>query len=404
MIQTTNKHQATEVKEGWLYVILGMMIMMCLGTVYSWSVFRGAVEKYYGIGSALSGLPYLVSLAVYAISMLLSGRRLSSYNPRTITLVGGMLVGFGWILSSFAGSVYFLTLTFGVVTGAGVGIVYGVPIAVAAKWFPRESGLMVGMVLIGFGLSPLITAPIAGFLIRTFGLMKAFQIFGISFLLLFALLSFPIKYPPAPAHSNVEKSDGTAGNTSAAKMIRTESFKGLYLSFIIGTMVGLMIIGMTSNVGIELINLSPKTAAFYVSLFAVFNGIGRPVFGWLTNKLSIKKAMLISYTLILIAAFMMLITDGGSEVFFIIAFSLFWFNLGGWLAIAPASTLALYGKEHYSQNYGVVFTAYGIGAIIGVLSTGLLKDLTQDYRVIFFVVIVLCAVGLIASQKLVQNK
>jgi len=79
----------------------------------------------------------------------------------------------------------------------------------------------------------------------------------------------------------------------------------------------------------------------------------------------------------------------GSIIIYSISFSIFWFNLGGWLAIAPTSTLSLYGTKHYSQNYGVVFTAYGIGAVAGVLTSGLLIDLHQNYRYVFYYVIAL---------------
>jgi len=91
-----------------------------------------------------------------------------------------------------------------------------------------------------------------------------------------------------------------------------------------------------------------------------------------------------------------------SLVLFIIAFSIFWFNLGGWLAIAPTSTLDMYGTKHYSQNYGVVFTAYGIGAIIGVLSSGAIMDILQSYNSIFYFVIGLCITGILLSQRMIK--
>lgn len=403
MIQKTIGQSEIRTKQRWLYVILGIMIMMCLGTVYSWSVLRLPIEEYFNIGSTQSGLPYMVSLAFYAIFMILSGKYLDKYSPRLIIIVGGLLVGLGWILSGYAKNVYVLTITFGVITGAGVGIVYGAPLAVVSKWFPKESGFILGLVLIGFGLSPLITAPVIRNLIENYGIMEAFQKLGLTFGLLIPLLSFPFKYPPESDNRNLKKTSSTIQNiedTTTAKMIRSESFKGLYLNFMVGTTIGLMLIGITSNIGIELIKLTPKRVALFMSLFAVFNGIGRPIFGWLTNKFSYKKAMLISYGLILSAALLMLFSGEGSIVLYIIAFSIFWFNLGGWLAIAPTSTLALYGVKHYSQNYGVVFTAYGIGAIIGVISSGVLKDIIHNYHPIFYFVMALCIVGIFTSQRI----
>ncbi|MCJ7690989.1 MAG: OFA family MFS transporter [Clostridiaceae bacterium] len=348
----------------------------------------------------------MVSLAFYSLFMFLTGKYLDKYSPRMIISIGAFLIALGWILSAYAPNVYVLTITFGVIIGAGVGIAYGAPMTVVAKWFPEKKGLVVGLVLIGFGLSPLITAPLARNLIENYGITKTFLILGISFGIIIPLLSYPFRYPSNSENKSLETTSRTKkhiNDTNTAKMIKSQNFKGLYFNFIIGTMIGLMLIGMTSNVGVELIKLSPKTVALLMTVFAIFNGIGRPIFGFLTDKFSSKKVMLISYGLIIIAALLMLMANEGSLLLFTIAFSIFWFNLGGWLAIAPTSTLAMYGTKHYSQNYGVVFTAYGIGAIIGVSTSGLLIDLFKNYHSIFYFVISLCIAGIFLSQKMIKS-
>lgn len=391
----------------WIYVIFGILILMTLGTVYSWSIFRIHIEKEFGIGATLSGLPYLTSLAFYALFMLSTGKHIDKYSPRLIMSLGAFVVALGWILSAYAPNIWILSITYGIITGAGVGIIYGVPLAVVAKWFPEKKGLAVGLVLIGFGLSPLVTAPLARYLLDSYGIMTSFMILGISFGIIIPLLAYPFRYPSNsdPSHlANTSNATASVNDTSTADMIKSGSFKGLYFSFFIGTMIGLMLIGMTSNVGVERIKLSPITVALLMSMFAIFNGIGRPAFGWFTDKLSPKRAMLISYGLIMIAALLMLMADEGSIGLYSIAFSIFWFNLGGWMAIAPTSTLAMYGTKHYSQNYGVVFTAYGIGAIVGVLASGALKDILQNYDYIFYFVIVLCVTGIFASQRIIKNR
>ncbi|MGH4120777.1 L-lactate MFS transporter [Clostridium sp.] len=390
----------------WVYVLLGIIIMMCLGTVYSWSVFRLPIEELFNIGSAQSGLPYMISLAFYALFMFLTGKFLDKYNPRIIISLGALLVALGWILSAYAPNIYILTITYGVIIGAGMGIAYGAPMTVVAKWFPEKKGLFVGLILIGFGLSPLITAPLARNLIENYGITKTFLILGISFGIIIPLLSYPFRYPSDSENKSLQTTSNTKENfndTNTTKMIKSQSFKGLYFNFIIGTMIGLMLIGITSNVGVNLIKLSPKTVALLMTVFAIFNGIGRPIFGLLTDKFSSKKAMLISYGLIITASLLMLTANEGSLLLFTIAFSIFWFNLGGWLAIAPTATLAMYGTKHYSQNYGVVFTAYGIGAIIGVSTSGLLIDFFQNYHSIFYFVIGLCTIGILLSQKMIKT-
>ncbi|MGL5351819.1 MAG: L-lactate MFS transporter [Clostridium sp.] len=399
-----------ELKNRWIYVILGMIIMMCLGTVYSWSVFRYPIEELFKIGTTQSGFPYMVSLAFYSLFMFLSGRYLNKYSPRKIISIGSFLVTIGWLLSSYTSNIYVLTITYGVIIGSGVGIAYGPPMSVVAKWFPEKKGLVVGIVLIGFGLSPLITAPLVRILIENYGVMKTFMTLGILFGVIIPVLAYPFKYPSEDVirslevNSDRKKDVKETNDIDTSEMLKSKNFKGLYLNFIIGTMIGLMIIGITGNVGTKLIKLSPNTVALLMSVFAVFNGLGRPIFGVVTEKISHKKAMLISYILIISASLIMLIASENSIVLYIIAFSIFWFNLGGWLAIAPTSTMGMYGIKHYSQNYGVVFTAYGIGAISGVLISGLLIDTFNNYSYLFYFVICICIIGIILSQTMIKDK
>lgn len=396
--------KSMEYRLRWLYVILGIIIMLCFGTVYSWGVFRVPVEKIFNIGSTQSGFPYMTYLAFYALFMMLTGKYFNKFSPRAIILTGSLMVSFGWILSSFSSTIYTLTITYGVISGAGVGIAYGVPLVIVKKWFPEKKGFAIGLVLLGFGLSPLITAPLARFLIDSFGVMKTFHILGVAFGIIVPILSYPFKYPSELEVDSLKIiKDKKNKDIDTKHMIKTDSFKGLYVSFIIGTMIGLMLIGLTNNIGIHFIGLSQNTVTFMISLFAIFNGIGRPVFGWITDKLSSKKAMIISYTLIIIAALLMSFASSGSIVLFGTAFSIFWFNLGGWLAIAPTSTEILYGEKYYSQNFGVVFTAYGIGAILGVGGSGLILDIFKSYYYVFYLVIGLSVTGCLLTFKSIKD-
>jgi MFS family permease len=390
----------------WLYIFLGILMMLLLGTVYSYSVFRVALENQFSIGAAESGMPYMVSLAFYALFMFFTGRYIERFQPRTILILGGSLVALGWILSSFATNVIHLTIAYGCIGGAGVGIAYGVPISIIAKWFPDKKGLAVGLVLIGFGLSPLITAPIVSSLVEHYGVMKAFLILGVSFSVIWPVLAFTFKEPWAEkvsSYNNQNKQSGHLAEVTLKEMIKTKSFKGVYLNFIVGTMIGLMMIGMTINVGLDYFELDSSIVTSLMAIFAIFNGLGRPLFGWMTDRYSTKIAMMTSYTLIAVSAIGLIVLNNHLVVY-IITFSIFWFNLGGWLAIAPTSTLKLYGMKHYGQNYGLVFTAYGIGALAGVSSSGLLIDLHGHYHYVFYYVIFLCLVGMTLTIKYIKNE
>lgn len=389
----------------WRFVLLGIIIMICLGTVYSFSVFRSPIEKVFDIGAMGSGMPYMMALAFYALFMFLTGKYLDKFDPRHIILVGGLLVSTGWILSAHAPNIFILTITYGLISGSGVGIVYGVPLTVVARWFPEKKGLAVGMVLIGFGLSPLITAPLARNFVDLFGLMNTFQILGISFGIIIPILSLPFKYPSESdllSLNIIKQINKDTIELTTTEMVKSKKFKGLYVNFILGTTIGLMLVGLTGSVGTELIGLSLKDISLLMALFAIFNGLGRPIFGWITDKVTSRNAMYSSYGLIIFSALLILFAKEGDVLIYSISFSIFWFNLGGWLAIAPISTLEFYGTKYYSQNYGVVFTAYGIGAITGVVTSGLLLDIHQNYQYVFYYVIALCLIGIILTAKFIK--
>lgn len=395
-MQKKNKYNETKGSKRWLFVILGNIVMLCMGTIYSWSVFRIPIEKLFNIGATESGLPYMVSLAFYALFMMFSGRFINTFSPRVIMSVGAILIAVGWILSSLANNIYLLTFSYGALSGAGVGISYGVPLNVVTKWFPDKKGLAAGLVLVGFGLSPLLTAPIANMLVEKYGVMNTFMILGIVFFFIIFLLSMFFRYPDeytSEKSKQVTLNKKQLNDITPKQMIKTHSFKTLYLNFLIGTMIGLMLVGMTSKVGNEMIGLTSDKVTNLMLLFAVFNGLGRPIFGWLTDKLSYPKTAILSYGIIALAAFLMIIARKSNAVLFVISFSLFWFNLGGWLAIAPTATASLFGTQNYSRNYGIVFTAYGIGAVLGVMGSGMIVDLIGSYKAIFYMVIALCILG-----------
>ena len=296
-------------KGRWILVILGMIINLCLGSIYSWSVFVGPLTTYFtkDLGQSVSAseilLPFSVFLAFFAIAMPFTGKYIEKYGPRNITIIGGCLTGLGWLLSSFAGSVQWLYLFYGVIAGIGVGIAYGVPVAVAARWFPDRRGLAVGLTLLGFGFSAVLTANIAGFLIGATGVMNTFRMFGIAFIILIVVLALPLKFPatgwkpagwtpPAPAPGQTVTCE-----FKREQMLKTSTFYALWACYFIGCLAGLMAIGIAKPVGVD-IGVEAGLATMLVGVFAVFNGFGRPVFGALTDKLTPRNTAIVSFVLI----------------------------------------------------------------------------------------------------------
>ncbi len=391
----------------WLYVALGALINMCLGAVYAFSVFRRPLEEMWGIGATHSGLPFMVFLGVFSVGMVVAGRGLDRWGPKKTGLVGGVLVGAGWLLAGLSPSIGVLTLLYGVLAGAGVGVLYGCPIAVSAKWFPDKKGLAVGLTVMGFGLSALVMAPLLELSIRALGPLATFSVFGGGFLALLVLLSLPMRVPPAGwsapgREAGAGREMGAPVDLETAAMLRSSAFYGLWGSFTVGCLAGLMAIGIAAPYGQEVARLAPGTAAVAVSVFALFNAAGRPLFGWLTDLLTPKKTAVLSFSSIIVASTVLAMWGEGNPTVYFVGFSLLWLNLGGWLAIAPTATATFFGTKYYGSNYGLVYTGYGLGAILGMVLSGLLRDLTGSYVLVFPPVIGMAVGGLLLALFLLN--
>jgi OFA family oxalate/formate antiporter-like MFS transporter len=401
-------------KGRWAFVIIGMIINLCLGSIYSWSVFKAPLKAFLEISgpevsaSALQ-LPFMIFLGFFAVAMVLTGKYIEKYGPRKIVIVGGVLTGLGWLLASMASSINILTVTYGIVGGIGVGIAYGVPVAMSGRWFPDKRGLAVGLTVLGFGFSAFFTANIANSLIASSGVMQTFRIFGIAFIIIMVILATPLVFPPAgwkPAGWTPPAPKPGAAvscNLKREEMLKSKSFYGLWLCYFIGCIAGLMAISISADVagivgkeavGAILLGFSP------VGFFAIFNGGGRPVFGTLTDKLTPKNAAILSFVLIIIASLM--IWKIQTPVVYIISFAILWGCLGGWLAIGPTSTASFFGVGDYPRCYGVVFLAYGAGALVGPYLAGYFKDATGSFINVFPVVVALAAAGIIIAFLLLK--
>lgn len=386
----------------YFYVIAGIIIYMCVGSIYSWSVFRKPLEELFSITATQSGIPYMLFLLFFSLSMPIAGRFMERLGAFQTILLGNILFMAGFLISGIARDILVISLAYGVISGIGVGIIYGVPIAVAGKWLPEKRGLAMGLTLIGFGLSPFVTAPIIKNFINLYGPMRTFTLLGVLFFLIILVFSSFLKFPKSE-----ERKEGSAlsdKDSTPGKMIKTKEFYGLWICYMFGTFAGLMAIGITSPFAQEVIGLDGNTAAFFVSLFAVFNGVGRPLFGFLVDKMKPFKTILLAFMIIILASILGLTLKTGDVLLFTLVFSLFWLMLGGWLAIAPATTSTIFGSKYYSSNYGIVFTAYGTAAVVGSLLSGRLKDVLGSYVFSFYPALILAILGIMICLFTLRRK
>lgn len=379
-------------KKNSLVITASTILMLLLGVVYSYSIFRLEIEEVFSVSHVAGGIPYMLVLFFYALFMMIGGILYTRYNTFKVALSGIFLIVVGFYLSSLSNSIVALSVSYGVLVGSGIGIVYLLPLRVISQLNSNNLGLLTGISLSGFGLSPLLFARPISYSIETFNLSNTLLYLSIIFLFTIPpLVYFLVKQDYKekiiePLHYDV---------------LRKKDFYILYVLFFIGAFVGLTFIGLTTTLGKELHHFTIEEMAIYLGVFAVFNGIGRPLFGFINDKIGFKKSALLSFSLILIAAVLQFFID--LRFLFIIGFIVFYLNFGGWLSLAPAATRNLFGSKKYSKNYGLLFTAYGVAAILGTISSGYLAE-HVSYHAIFIMMSVLVVLGMIVVFRFEPSK
>jgi len=399
-------------KQGrWGFVVMGFMVNLCMGANFSWSIFRKPLEALLNIGATESGLPFTFFLGSFVFSTLLASRFLEKLGPRKTMIIGGLIVGMGWTLASFANDIAILAICYGIIGGSGIGCAYGVPIAVSSRWLPEHRGLAVGLTLAGYGLSPLLTAPIASHLITAYGTFPAFRFMGLTIMTLLIACAFFMRFPDEKSLNPETPSLGTRIpptqediRLNPKTMFKSKEFVGLYLCYFLAALAGPMAIGISSPVAQEIILLPVLQATAFVSIFAIFNATGRTVFGYLADSLTPRYASALSFAIILAASIGMLSAGPGDVARYAICFEAFWLTMGGWIAIAPAATMSLFGSKFQIKNYGFVFTAYGFGGILGILLSGAMKDLFGSYLYAFYPTAAISFIGIIISLLMLKPR
>jgi OFA family oxalate/formate antiporter-like MFS transporter len=187
-------------------------------------------------------------------------------------------------------------------------------------------------------------------------------------------------------------------------MLANRHFYVLWFCYAVGTLAGLTAIGMTASFAVNVLELPAASAALAVAVFGILNGVGRPLFGALHDSLGTRRTISLSLVLIAVGAGAALLSRGGLRPFYYLGFGLFWLMLGGWLAIAPAATTRLFGRKNYAQNYGIMFTAYGVGALGGGGAAAFLFTRFESHAPLFIGFLGLALLAAVVSFLLLPRR
>ena len=397
----------------------GTGINLALGVLYTWSIFKAAIKQSIDSGGAgafswnLTSLndPYAVCCLVFAFSMIIAGKCQDRMGPRVTAIIGGVLVGLGFILISQSTAYLSWIIGFGFLVGIGIAFGYSSATPPALKWFaPTKTGLIAGIVVAGFGLASVYIAPLAQYLMATYGLQSTMLIFGIAFMIVMCLLSLLLVNPPAGhvPKDFVERRAETNENVVAralfqeknftpSEMIRTPTFWLLWLMYFVSAGAGLMVIGSVAGMAKSSMG---ESAFLAVVILAIGNAGGRVVAGIVSDRIGRSMTlagMLMFQALLMFAAVPVIGTGTAHAPLLIILATFIGFNYGANLALFPSFTKDFWGMKNFGVNYGIMFTAWGVGGFVMSRTSQALAAGNNSFTASFLIAGILLVVGIFFS-------
>jgi OFA family oxalate/formate antiporter-like MFS transporter len=405
-------------KNRWFVVVGAILIQLCLGAIYAWSVFtKPLVEA--GWTKTETQLVFSAGLAAFAVVMVIAGRLMPKVGPKKLAMAGGITLGAGYILAGLFGGTSFMPvfLFIGIVGGAGIGLAYVVPIAVGMRWFPDKKGLVTGLAVAGFGFGAMLWVKLAsewaGLLNpESFGLSGTFVLYGIIFLITVLIGSIWMSFPPegykpagwTPPVATATSASGTVEFTSR-EMLSTPQFYMIFLTFAFGASAGLMSIGLMKlcpmqamiAAGIDEASASAMCGTAMAIFFSLANGIGRIAWGAISDKIGRKTSLILMMALqgVVVIAFPWMMAV---PYLLYLGATLIGFNFGGNFSLFPYITADTFGTRSVGQNYGWIFLSYGVGGIFGPILGGKLGDLGN-----FPLAFTICGVACLVAAGIVSQ-
>jgi len=424
---------------GWIVTFSGTGINLALGILYTWSIFKASIKT--SIDKAVPGGfnwdpaslndPYAVCCIVFAFAMILAGRCQDKFGPRITAFVGGILVGIGFIWISQTTSYVIWIIGFGLLAGTGIGFGYSAATPPALKWFPPgKTGLIAGLVVSGFGLASVYIAPLGQYLVGAWGLQKSMLFFGIAFCIVVCVLSMMLVNPPSGftpgAPEALQPSAGPQGgrmegirltptiagwlpeaseaikaskavpmkrDIRPSEVMKTPDFYILWAIYFIGAGAGLMVIGSVAGMAQK----SMGDLAFVaVAILAVGNAAGRIIAGMVSDKIGRSNTLVIMLTfqaVLMVLAVFIVGAAKPSAVLVVLIATFLGFNYGTNLSLFPSYTKDLWGLKNFGINYGLVFTAWGVGGFVLSRLSQMLLASTGKYSSSFVTAAVLLLIG-----------
>ena len=394
----------------WLQLAMGIVCMAMIANLqYGWTLFVDPIDAKNHWGRASIQLAFTIFVVTETWLVPIEAWFVDKYGPSRVIMFGGVMIALSWVLNSYADS---LTLLYAaaVVGGMGAGSVYGTCVGNALKWFPDRRGLAAGATAAGFGAGAAITVVPIATMIAASGYQAAFLYFGIAQGLIVFVISFFVRppsilVPPKKKQLNLPQ---TRIDFTPPQVLRSPIFWVMYLVFVMVAAGGLMTAAQIApiahdykiaNTPVSLAGFQMAALTFAISLDRIFDGFGRPFFGWVSDNIGREHTMLIAFGT---AALMLLTlsTYGHNPLVFVLATAVYFGVFGEIYSLFPATSGDTFGSKFAATNNGMLYTAKGTASLLVPLAS--IVATSYGWQAVFAIAVALNATAALMALLVIK--
>lgn len=405
-METTNQHGKTSVfASPWVQLVFGVICMAMIANLqYGWTLFVNPIDEKYHWGRTAIQVAFTIFVVTETWLVPIEGYLVDRFGPRPVVVGGGLLCGIAWALNAYADSLAMLYFA-AAVGGVGAGAVYGTCVGNALKWFPANRGLAAGLTAAGFGAgSALTVVPIAN-MIKSSGYENTFLVFGLGQGIIVLVLGLALASPPAAFEALKKLAPGARRyDAKPTEVMRSPVFWLMYLMFVLMAAGGLMATAQLGPIAkdygldgtpVSLMGLTLPALTFALAIDRVLNGVTRPIFGWISDKIGRENTMFIAFAMEA-AGIYALSVWGQHPVAFVILTGLVFFAWGEIYSLFPATCADTFGSKYAATNAGMLYTAKGTAALL-VPFTSVITATTGSWHAVFMIAVVMNATAAVLA-------
>jgi MFS transporter, OFA family, oxalate/formate antiporter len=356
----------------WVQLTLGVICMASVANLqYGWTLFVNPIDAKFHWGRAAIQVAFTTFVLIETWLVPVEGYLVDRFGPRPVVSGGGILVAIAWMINSVADSLPLLYLA-AAIGGIGCGSVYGTCVGNALKWFPGRRGLAAGITAAGFGAGAAVTIVPISNMIASDGYQHAFLFFGILQGLIVIVMAFGLLVAPPQLVAAAPRPNQAARSFTPTQVLRTPVFYVLYVMFVLVASGGLMMAASMAPIAkdlkidkipVALLGMAMPALTFAIFLNRIFDGVGRPFFGWVSDQIGRENTMAIAF-LIGAGALFTLSQAGSNPVLFVLITALYFGVFGEIYSLFPATQGDTFGGKYAAANAGMLYTAKGMGSLL----------------------------------------